>query len=251
MSLALCCQAPPPEKTSELKFEEMAAADGRVLKTVLFMGSARNVQPPWGGDPRLGDRVLKHVVSTLKGRKEKLGEETVSHDVTVFDPLEVFGKGGPLEGDGHLEAPHFFLKDGDERKKKMEAMQLAIKAADAYVIVTAEYNHSVPPALLSMLSHFGGSNYAHKPSAIVTYSVGPWGGARASMSLQPILHELGCLPVSKMVAFPSAGDMFDEAGSPKDPSHRMMKQLPAMLTDLEWVATAFAKMKETVGPPKF
>mmetsp|Transcript_29999 Transcript_29999/g.85895 ORF Transcript_29999/g.85895 Transcript_29999/m.85895 type:complete len:103 (-) Transcript_29999:300-608(-) len=102
-----------------------------------------------------------------------------------------------------------------------------------------------------MMGHFGGSNYAHKPSAIVTYSVSPWGGARTSIALQPMLHELGCLPVSKMTCYPTAGELFNEDGTPKDPEHRMLKQLPAMLTDLEWVATAFARMRGSLGPPKF
>ena len=37
--------------------------------------------------------------------------------------------------------------------------QASIKAADGYVVVTAEYNHSLPPALTSLMGHFGGSNY--------------------------------------------------------------------------------------------
>ena len=45
------------------------------LKTAVFMGSARNVVPPWGGDARLGDRVLKHVLSVLKARDEAYGQD--------------------------------------------------------------------------------------------------------------------------------------------------------------------------------
>eukprot|EP00971_Amphidinium_carterae_P099873 1974966-Amphidinium_carterae.1 len=116
----------------------------------------------------------------------------------------------------------------------MDSLAATLKAADAYVVVSPEYNHSIPPALSSMMNHFGGSNYSRKASAIVTYSVGPWAGARASIALQPFLHELGCLPVSKMTAYPNVSDMFEESGKPKDPDHRMVKQLPAMLGDLEW-----------------
>ena len=52
-------------------------------------GSARNVVPPWGGDSRLGDRVMKHVLSVLKDRKASLAGEQITHDVTVYDPLQV------------------------------------------------------------------------------------------------------------------------------------------------------------------
>ena len=37
----------------------------RLLNTVVFVGSARNVVPPWGGAARLGDRVVRHVVREL------------------------------------------------------------------------------------------------------------------------------------------------------------------------------------------
>ncbi len=56
-----------------------------------------------------------------------------------------------------LAAPHFFLKP-DAISPKMAEMAATIKAADCYVIVSAEYNHTAPPALLSLLGHFGGSN---------------------------------------------------------------------------------------------
>ena len=81
-------------------------------------------------------------------------------------------------------------------------------------------------------------------SAIVTYSPGPWGGMRAAMALQPLLHELGCLPVSKLCGFPTVADIFNEDGTPKDPENRMLKQLPAMLGQLEWAAIAFGNMRD-------
>eukprot|EP00232_Nephroselmis_pyriformis_P027168 CAMPEP_0182869120 /NCGR_PEP_ID=MMETSP0034_2-20130328/9735_1 /TAXON_ID=156128 /ORGANISM="Nephroselmis pyriformis, Strain CCMP717" /LENGTH=207 /DNA_ID=CAMNT_0025001559 /DNA_START=57 /DNA_END=677 /DNA_ORIENTATION=- len=205
----------------------------RVLNTIVFMGSARNITPPWGGDSRLGDRVLKHVLNILKTRESTLGKETVTHEVTLLDPVELFEAGGAMEGDGQLGIPHFFMKAGT--KPAWDDIAAKIKAADAYVVVSPEYNHSIPPALSSLMGHFGGSNYACKPSAIVTYSAGPWGGMRAAMALRPMLSELGCLPVSKLTAFPLVGDIFGEDGVPKDPAHRMLKQLPNMLVELEWM----------------
>jgi NAD(P)H-dependent FMN reductase len=47
-----------------------------------------------------------------------------------------------------------------------------IRDADAFIIVTAEYNHSVPPALSNLLDHFGSSAYSYKPSGIICYSPG-------------------------------------------------------------------------------
>ena len=38
------------------------------LKTVVFMGSSRSLVPPWGGEARLGSRVLQYVTKTLAAR---------------------------------------------------------------------------------------------------------------------------------------------------------------------------------------
>ena len=98
-----------------------------------------------------------------------------------------------------------------------------------------------------MMGHFGGSNYSGKCSAIVTYSPGPWGGMRAAMALRPVLSELGCLPVSKLTGLGGVGDILDADGKPKDPEHRMLKQLPSMLAQLEWLGLAMQAQREK-GP---
>ena len=203
---------------------------------------------PGGGESRSGDRVLKHVVKVLGERGETVGDETIKHEVSVFDPLEVFGEGGALASSGaQLQTPHFYLRDS--APPEMNAMAEVIKAADAYVVVTCEYNHSIPPALTSMMGHFGGSNYAFKPSAVVTYSPGQAGGARVAMALRPFLSELGCLPVSKTVNFSEPAKLLTEEGEVADPEARMLKQLPAMLGQFEWMAQALAKQRAVAGVP--
>ena len=49
-----------------------------------------------GGDARLGDRVLKWVVSTLTNREGTLGSDKIIHDFTVVDPNDVFAADGAL-----------------------------------------------------------------------------------------------------------------------------------------------------------
>lgn len=244
---------PPPMGSSPSKSKPKAQAQAAssssevALKTAVFLGSARNCVPAWGGEARLGDRVLKHVRSVLAARAQTYGTMTVKHQVTVFDPLEVFGPGGVMEGDGHFTTPHHWLASGT--KPKWDEVAATIQGADAIIIVTAEYNHALPPALTSLMGHFAGANYRCKPSCIVAYSVSPWGGMRAAMAARPFLAELGCIPVSKLAAFPDAGSMFDEAGAPKEPKNRMLEQLPAMLGELEWMALAMRKMRDSTGLP--
>ena len=218
----------------------------QTLKTVVFMGSARNVVPPWGGDKRLGDRVLKYVCDAVEKRSHAIGPVTVTHDMTVIDPSQVFGKDGALAeiSSGELTTPTLFLK---ELPPKTQALKDTIAEADCYLIVSPEYNHVVPPALASVMGHFGGSLYKCKPSAIVTYSPGPWGGQRAAVSILTMCHELGCLPVSKLTGLPVVNELLNVDGTPVDPSHRMLKQLPDMLHQLEWMALAMKHQRDVSG----
>ena len=55
-----------------------------------------------------------------------------------------------------------------------------IKDATGFVIVTAEYNCSLPPALTNLLDHFPLPSYRHKPASIASYSMGSLGGTRAA-----------------------------------------------------------------------
>ena len=223
-----------------------ASATTRILKTVVFMGSARNVIPPWGGDARLGDRVLKYVSDTLKTRQQPLGDLTIQHDFSIVDPIDVFGNNGALSeiSAGEMTNPTFFMK---KLPPKAQALKDLIANADCYLIVSPEYNHVVPPALASVMGHFGGSCYAAKPSAILTYSPGPWGGQRAAISILAMAHELGCLPVSKMTGLPAVSELLHADGKPVDPSHRMLKQLPDMLNQLEWLAVAMKNQRDLTG----
>mmetsp|Transcript_20665 Transcript_20665/g.61079 ORF Transcript_20665/g.61079 Transcript_20665/m.61079 type:complete len:227 (-) Transcript_20665:220-900(-) len=220
----------------------------RRLKTVIFMGSARDIVPPWGGDTRTGDRVYQWVLGALKARSTSLGTEVVEHDITTLDPLEIFGEGGALaESGAEIRTPQFFFGEG-KAPAAMLALRDVVKAADCYIIVTPEYNHALPPALTGLMGTFGGSNYAGKPSAIISYSSGPWGGSRAAVAARPYLSELGCLPVSKMVHLPSVPEMLKTDGTPVDPNHRMLKQLPGCLHQLEWMAVAMANQRQAAGP---
>ena len=106
---------------------------------------------------------------------------------------------------------------------------------------------SIFSPFFSSVSHFGGSCYKCKPSAIVTYSMGTWGGVRAAIPLQVMLHELGCLPVSKIASYPDPASLLTPAGEFQDPEHRMAKQLPEMLKQLEWMAVAMKNMRESEG----
>ncbi len=106
------------------------------------------------------------------------------------------------------------------------------------------------PALAHLLNHFGSSLFSFKPSAIVTYSAGQWGGARAAVSMRTFLSELGCLPVSAMVHLPCAQDVFDETGRTINPDDQAQwdDYLYRTLAQLVWWAQASQQQREQVDP---
>ena len=56
-------------------------------------------------------------------------------------------------------------------------------------------------------------------------------------------HELGCLPVSKLCGIGLVSDVLESDGKPKDAEARTLKQLPELLTQLEWLAVAMKSQR--------
>ncbi len=117
----------------------------------------------------------------------------------------------------------------------LERLAGRIKAADAFIIVSGEYNHSIPPALSNLLDHFL-EEYFWRPSAIVCYSAGAFGGVRAAMQLRAMLCELGTPSIPSLLPVPRVQDAFDDEGRPLDESYP--KRAGRFLDELEWYANA-------------
>ncbi|MEM1130207.1 MAG: NAD(P)H-dependent oxidoreductase [Pseudomonadota bacterium] len=162
------------------------------MDIMVFLGSRRASAPP--RPARLGERVARAFVGQIEGG---------GHQVTLIDPLDF-----PALDEFK---PHFSYRKG-AAPEPLDVLAGQIGKADAYVMVSPEYNHSMSPALADLLNHFGASLFAYKPSLIATYSAGQWGGARAAMNMRAYLGELGCLPVSAMVHVPKAHEVFDADG---------------------------------------
>ena len=101
-------------------------------------------------------------------------------------------------------------------------------------------NHSVPAALKNLLDHFQ-SEYLYKPSAIVTYSAGPFGGVRALVNLRGILAELGTPSIPSAFPVSQVQKAFDDNGNALDDSYdtRVVK----FLDEYEWYANALKRAR--------
>ncbi len=193
------------------------------MNILVFLGSVRTTTPP--RPARLGARVATACERLLQTR---------DHQVSLIDPLD-FELGGDFK-------PHFSYASG-QAPDGLDETARAIEAADGYVMVSPEYNHSMSPALAHLLNHFGASLYAFKPSAIVTYSAGQWGGARAAVNMRTFLSELGCLPVSAMVHIPKAQDALNEDGTWASHAERWDSYVGRTLSQLEWWGEAARRQR--------
>lgn len=104
-----------------------------------------------------------------------------------------------------------------------------LAGADAFVVLTPEYNHSYPAPLKNLIDrHF--SEWQAKPVAFVSYG-GISGGLRAVEHLRQVFAELHAVSVRDTVSFHNAGALFDDRGRHRDPAQadgaakRMLDQL--------------------------
>jgi NAD(P)H-dependent FMN reductase len=119
-----------------------------------------------------------------------------------------------------------------------------IAAADMFVIITPEYNHSYPAALKHALdSAF--MEWHGKPVAFVSYG-GTSGGIRAVEQLRQVASGLHMADIRETVTFPLAWTQFDEDGRPHEEATRA-QAATTMLAQLRWWGDALSAAR-TVKP---
>jgi NAD(P)H-dependent FMN reductase len=189
------------------------------LEIVLLFGSVRT--------ERQGIRAVRFVERQFRSR---------GHDVTVVDPLEVQL---PLLDRMFKEYPP------GAAPETLQRLAALYRRADAFVIITGEYNHSIPPALTNLLDHFL-EEYFFRPSAIVCYSSGSFGGVRAAVQLRAMLCELGMPSTPSLFPIPRIRTALADDGTPADPAFE--KRFDKFASELEWYADAL-RQKRNAGLP--
>jgi NAD(P)H-dependent FMN reductase len=161
------------------------------------------------------------------------------HTVEIIDPLDI--------KTDDVFKPHFSYNKS-KVPTDLDKLAQKIQQADGYIMVSPEYNHSMSPALANLLNHFGSSLFSYKPSSIVTYSAGQWGGSRASISMRSFLSELGCLSVSAMVHIPKAQEVFYDNGEIITDKDSWSEYMGRSFLQLEWWAQATSNLKQKINP---
>lgn len=160
------------------------------MKVVVILGSTR--------DGRMGDRVSKFVLNEAK--------KIDGWDVELVDLAEI---NLPMYHDALLPA----MMNESYSDKTVSAWSSAINTADAYIIITPEYNHSIPAPLKNAIDWLY-PEWANKAAGIVSYSMAPYGGARAVEHLRNILARLAVATVQTTTSIGSVHESISENGEP-------------------------------------
>ena len=100
-------------------------------------------------------------------------------------------------------------------------------------------------ALKNTLDYFL-EEYFFKPSAIVSYSVGSFGGILAGNHLRQILAEMGTLAIPSQLSISKVQEVFDTDGKLLDENYE--KRISRFLDEFEWPVSAFTKQRKSGTP---
>lgn len=170
--------------------------------------------------------LLLLIGSTRDGRKtvhaaeflqEKLQES--GHEPEIFDLKE-------------KEIPFLNNRtyaDKGEAPENAQLLSEKVKETDCLIILTPEYNHSIPGVLKNALDHLY-PEYEDKPFAYVTTSAGGFGGVRGLQHLHDITLELGGFPGPNLPVS-NIRNVFSEEGRLQDESYH--SRVESYIEDIE------------------
>jgi NAD(P)H-dependent FMN reductase len=168
------------------------------------------------GSPRPNSttvRVARHLLNFLQERTE--------HEVGLIDLREHHLP--PLQQ--VFLAPHL-------APEKLQPLVNRMFEAQAFILVTPEYNGSYTPDLKNLLDHF--PKQSHKVFGLVTASPGAMGGMRAAIQLQQLVYALFGIGSPHMLITPAVDKKFDAEGNLLDPGFQ--KSIDVFVKEFLWLA---------------
>jgi chromate reductase, NAD(P)H dehydrogenase (quinone) len=163
----------------------------------------------------------KHHVAVLVGSLRKDGySQRLATALIAAAPERLVLRIVPI---GDL--PHYNDDLSAEPPFAWEAFRKTMHAANAVLIVTPEYNRSVPGALKNALDvgsrPYGKSVFDWKPTAVISHSVGALGGFGANHVVRQSLVTLNMPVMQQPEAYiPNVAALFDDAGTLSDDGMR-------------------------------
>jgi NAD(P)H-dependent FMN reductase len=161
------------------------------MVVAVLLGSVRS--------ERMGDRAAKWAMAQLEAR----GHEAVLVDAAALK-LPLLDK---MWKEIKKDPPAGYAKLHDT----LAPLAKLYGRVDGFCVVSAEYNHSIPPGLTNLIDYFL-EEYFFRPSAIVCYSITPFGGVRAAMQLRALLTEAGMPTIPSLQPIPAVDKALSKEG---------------------------------------
>lgn len=159
-------------------------------------------------------------------------------DTVVRWTVEQLAVGGRFEVDVIDPAHSSAVPPIDQRHS--DSLQQRLGQAEAFVIVTPEYNHGYPAPLKALIDS-SGTEWHAKPVAFISYG-GASGGLRAVEQLRLVFAELHAVTIRDSVSFAGAWEQFDESGALRNPE-RAQRGMETLLARLNWWAVALRQAR--------
>lgn len=119
-----------------------------------------------------------------------------------------------------------------------------MRRADAYIIVTPEYNHTYP-GLLKHVLDLNYQEYLHKAVGVCGVSAGPFGGVRAIEALLPTFKAFGLSPIVADLNFGNVNTLVDDSGQLTDEARSTYsRRFERFFGELRWLAKTLKAGRE-------
>ncbi len=195
------------------------------MVVAVLLGSVRS--------ERMGIRAAKWAMAQL----EKRGHEVVLVDAAELK-LPLLDK---MWKEIKKDPPAKYAK----LHEKLAPLAELYLRADGFCIVSAEYNHSIPPGLSNLIDYFL-EEYFFRPSAIICYSAKSFGGVRAAMQLRALLAETGMPSIPSIQPIPAIGDALSEEGVAL--TQALAEKSGTFFDEFEWYLRAMKREREKGVP---
>lgn len=159
---------------------------------------------------------------------QKLLQEKTEHQVDIIHLK-----------DWNLPAVQSVFVSVDHTPDPFKPLAKRMFAADAFILVSPEYNGSYSPAMKNLVDHFPKQH--HKPFGIVTASPGPLGGIRASQQMQLLVNALFGIASPYLLIVGGVDKKFDAEGNLVDQSFH--NNIHNFITEYLWLAENLVKKK--------
>lgn len=156
----------------------------------------------------------------------------------TFELLDIAELDLPIFSD---QVPPLFAEGNYSEKQQQLADR--ISAVDGYVIVTSEYNHSIPGSLNNALDHLTPREWRRKPVAYVGYGIA--GASTAISHLMDVMIYLQATNLVQAISISTVWEALDDQGAPK-PGY-MRGDVKTQLDELLWWAKALKTARDQSG----